>query len=491
MALSLVAAMIFQSVPLGLTVVVYASPARKARVSNLITTVNAPNAPNVRTSRRRRWTLTPTLRTRPSPATRRLHVGHKQHARATDATNVVFTDTIDPNTTFSGTAVSTPTRPSTTRSALGNVTQRDGQRRGEPAPNDNTPNTGNNQASRPRADDRPSNGQAASTPTASLATTRTRLHRSDSFTYTVTTTEGKPTRGPSTSRSAPRSLVHHNDPGAPAGNDGRITSPCNASSSYNASAPTKDPNDLIFIYTGAAAYTGRPDARQRHEGHRSGREPAGRGMRASAGSERSRAWAVRRPSTTPTRISITSPNTPCRLQYGNTGTTEATSPAPPRHAHRDALQYRRRRARAQPGDGHARRHHRQLSASNTGTNAGLTMNGVGGALTVSGPTTITTLAARARLPIRRRARTTTSARRPSTRAGGQRGHGRQPLANLGTPPSSALAVNTLFGIPLNTPAAARSTSPTRRAVALLRRSQAQGLVVSNTAVAMNSPPSAS
>ncbi|MET0625168.1 MAG: Ig-like domain-containing protein, partial [Pyrinomonadaceae bacterium] len=48
----------------------------------------------------------------------------------------------------------------------------------------------------------------------------------------------------------------NNDPGAPAGNDGRITSPFNSIASYNASAPAKDPNDIVFIYQTPTAYAG-------------------------------------------------------------------------------------------------------------------------------------------------------------------------------------------------------------------------------------------
>src|SRR2546423_190802 len=38
--------------------------------------------------------------------------------------------------------------------------------------------------------------------------------------------------------------------------DGRLTTPFNSIANYNASLPTKDPNDIIFIYTGSGPYTG-------------------------------------------------------------------------------------------------------------------------------------------------------------------------------------------------------------------------------------------
>jgi hypothetical protein len=89
---------------------------------------------------------------------------------------------------------------------------------------------------------------------------------SDTFTYTVRDKGPNGTAGDADDKTDTATMTItvgptliwfiNNDPAAPAGNDGRITSPFNSIASYNASAPAKDPNDIVFIYQGTAAYAG-------------------------------------------------------------------------------------------------------------------------------------------------------------------------------------------------------------------------------------------
>ncbi|MBV9210222.1 MAG: cadherin-like domain-containing protein, partial [Acidobacteria bacterium] len=75
----------------------------------------------------------------------------------------------------------------------------------------------------------------------------------DTFTYTVTDAGGATATATATI-SVSNTIWFINNSGA--NGDGRLTSPFSSIANYNASSPTKDPNDVIFIYTGSGAYTG-------------------------------------------------------------------------------------------------------------------------------------------------------------------------------------------------------------------------------------------
>jgi hypothetical protein len=185
------------------------------------------------------------------------------------ATNVTLSDTVDPNTTIvPGSPVSTPIGFDDAYSAFGNVRISTANGAANLLANDINPNTGNNSGltvttlagdnSAPFAGTSAQGGQVDS-----AATDGTFSYNpppgftgTDTFTYTVTSANGNDTRTVTITVGPTLIWFINNDPAAPAGNDGRITSPFNSIASYNASLPTKDPNDIIFIYQGTSAYTG-------------------------------------------------------------------------------------------------------------------------------------------------------------------------------------------------------------------------------------------
>ncbi len=190
-----------------------------------------------------------------------------QNPGTTDATGVVLSDTIDPNTTLvPGSIVSTPLANPDTYSVIGNVRIQPTAAQGLIA-NDFNPDAGNNSgltASGPTTTAQGgtltinTNGAFSYNPAPGFTGT-------DTFSYTITVTAtGKTDTGTVTlsvgnGTNTPGTSVIwfiNNDPAAPAGNDGRITSPFNSIAAYNASAPTKDPGDIIFLYTGTANYVG-------------------------------------------------------------------------------------------------------------------------------------------------------------------------------------------------------------------------------------------
>lgn len=181
-----------------------------------------------------------------------------------NATGVQFTDSVDPNTTLDAASITTtPIANPDTASAFGNV--RISTANGAPnlLANDCDPN--------PAGGPCTNAGLTASGPTTSVSNGNVVVNSdgsfsynpapgftgSDSFTYTATDAGGKTDTATVTITVGPTLVWFiNNDLGAPTGNDGRISSPFNSIASYNASAPTKDPNDIIFIYQGTSAYTG-------------------------------------------------------------------------------------------------------------------------------------------------------------------------------------------------------------------------------------------
>ncbi|MCA1635797.1 MAG: cadherin-like domain-containing protein, partial [Acidobacteria bacterium] len=175
------------------------------------------------------------------------------------ATNVTLTDTVDPNTTIvPNSAGATPIATDDTFTAFGNVRISTANGAANLLANDNNPNSGNTTGltvSGPTTG--PTSGQAVVNSDGTFSyNPNPGFTGSDSFTYTVTSANGTDTATVNITVGPTLIWFINNDPGAPAGNDGRITSPFNSIASYNASAPTKDPNDIIFIYQGTSAYTG-------------------------------------------------------------------------------------------------------------------------------------------------------------------------------------------------------------------------------------------
>lgn len=180
------------------------------------------------------------------------------------ATGVTFTDTVDPNTSLvPGSTTTTPIANADAASAFGNV--RISTANGAPnlLANDCDPD--------PAGGPCTNAGLTASGPTTSANNGNVVVSSngdfsynpapgftgSDTFTYTVTDGGGKTDTAVVTITVGPTLVWFiNNDPAASAGNDGRITSPFNSIAAYNASSPTKDPNDIIFIYQGTSAYTG-------------------------------------------------------------------------------------------------------------------------------------------------------------------------------------------------------------------------------------------
>ncbi|MCA1633538.1 MAG: cadherin-like domain-containing protein, partial [Acidobacteria bacterium] len=180
------------------------------------------------------------------------------------ATGVQFTDTVDPNTSLVPSSITTtPIANADSASAFGNV--RISTANGAPnlLANDCDPDPGGGPCT--------NTGLTASGPTTSTNGGNVVVNSdgsfsynpapgytgTDTFTYTATDGAGKTDTATVTITVGPTLVWFiNNDPAAPAGNDGRITSPFNSIASYNASAPTKDPNDIIFIYQGTSAYTG-------------------------------------------------------------------------------------------------------------------------------------------------------------------------------------------------------------------------------------------
>src|ERR1044072_1683609 len=186
-------------------------------------------------------------------------------------------------------------------------------------------------------------------------------------------------------------LIWFIDNTAGGGGDGRLTSPYNSIATFNAGA-ADDPGDIIFIYNGTGTYTGGITLLNTHKligqgfalTTETGAAPAGSDPLPAAGS-------------TPTIdnananiITLGQNNTLRGFNTGNSGTTGTdisgtsfgtlTASAMSLNGDGRALNLTTGTLAATFGN---------ISASNTGSLAGLVLNAVGGSLTVSGNTTIT------------------------------------------------------------------------------------------------------
>jgi uncharacterized repeat protein (TIGR01451 family) len=172
-----------------------------------------------------------------------------------DATNVVFTDTVDPNTTLVPGSVQTqPIAANDTYNVLGNVRIQPNAAAGLLA-NDTDPDTGN------------SSGLTASGPSTSAQGGNVTVNNDgsfsynppagyegpDSFSYTVTDGSSSDT---ATVNLTVNDVVWFVKNDAPAGGDGRLTSPYNSLASVNGGGDLDEPGEVIFVYEGTGAYPG-------------------------------------------------------------------------------------------------------------------------------------------------------------------------------------------------------------------------------------------
>lgn len=171
-----------------------------------------------------------------------------------DATNVQFNDTVDPNTTLVPGSVQTqPRAADDTYNVLGNVRIQPNAASGLLA-NDTDPDTGNN------------TGLTATGPSASAQGGEVTINSDGSFSYnpppgfegtdtfTYTVTDGT-TSDTATVTLNVNEVVWFINNTAPAGGDGRLTSPYNSLASVNG-ADLDEPGDVIFVYEGAGLYDG-------------------------------------------------------------------------------------------------------------------------------------------------------------------------------------------------------------------------------------------
>jgi uncharacterized repeat protein (TIGR01451 family) len=177
----------------------------------------------------------------------------------TDATNVQFTDTIDPGTTLvPGSVATQPIASDDTYNVLGNVRIQPGAADGLLA-NDCDPDNGGTCSS---------TGLTASGPATSAQGGNVTVNANgsfsynppagyegpDSFTYTVTDPTGK--TDTATASVTVSDVVWFIDNNAPAGGDGRLTNPYNSLASVSNGSDLDEPFDVIFVHEGAGAYAG-------------------------------------------------------------------------------------------------------------------------------------------------------------------------------------------------------------------------------------------
>lgn len=324
---------------------------------------------------------------------------------STDATGVTFTDSVDTNTTLVPGSVQTqPVATNDTYTAFGNVriSTANGAANllaNDCDPDDTTPPCNSNlTASGPTTG--PTNGQATVNSDGSFSyNPNPGFTGTDSFTYTVRDTGPDNIAGNADDNTDTATatitvgptLVWFINNTAAAGGDGRITTPFNSIAAFNAGA-ADDPGDIIFIYNGTGTYTGGITLLNTQKligqgfllATETGAPPTGSEPFPAAGS-------------TPTIdnagsniITLGQNNTLRGFNTGNsgaagtdiTGTSFGTLTVSNLSVNGDgrALNLTTGTLAATVGG---------ISASNTGANAGLVLNGVGGSLTVSGNTTIT------------------------------------------------------------------------------------------------------
>jgi uncharacterized repeat protein (TIGR01451 family) len=177
----------------------------------------------------------------------------------TDATNVQFTDTLDPNTTLvPGSVATQPIASNDSYNVLGNVRIQPNASGGLLA-NDCDPDNGGPcssaglTASGPNTSAQGGNvsvngdGSFSYNPPAGFEGT-------DSFSYTVTDASGK--TDTATATFTVSEMVWFVDNAAPSGGDGRLTAPFNSLAPLNGAGDADEPSDVIYVLQGGGPYGG-------------------------------------------------------------------------------------------------------------------------------------------------------------------------------------------------------------------------------------------
>lgn len=313
------------------------------------------------------------------------------------ATGVTFTDSVDSNTTLvAGSVKAQPIASPDTATAFGNV--RISTANGAPnlLANDCDPNPNNTPCTNA--------GLTASGPTTSTQGGNVTINSdgtfsynpapgftgTDTFTYTVTDGDSQTDTATMTITVGP-TLVWFIDNSAGTNGDGRLGSPFNSIAAFNAGA-ADEAGDIIFLYTGTGTYSGGLILLNTQKligqgfalATETGTPPTGSDALPSAGS------APTIDNANANIITLGQNNTLRGFNTGNSGSSgndiagtsfgTLTISALSVNGDGRALNLATGTLAATVGN---------ISASNTGTNAGLTLNAVGGSLTVSGSTTIT------------------------------------------------------------------------------------------------------
>ncbi|HEX8719884.1 MAG TPA: Ig-like domain-containing protein [Pyrinomonadaceae bacterium] len=186
-----------------------------------------------------------------------------------DATNVQFTDTVDPNTTLvPGSVATQPVAAGDSYSVLGNVRISVPDGAGDLLANDRDPDTGNNSGLSVSAiggdTSAPFSATTANGGTVTAAAgdgsfsynPPAGFEGTDSFTYTVSDGTSSDT---ATATFNVSGMVWFVDNSAASNGDGRLTSPFNSLAPLNGaggSGDPDDPSDVIFVHQGSGSYAG-------------------------------------------------------------------------------------------------------------------------------------------------------------------------------------------------------------------------------------------
>ena len=171
-----------------------------------------------------------------------------------DATGVVFTDTIDMNTTLTGTVHVSPIAFDDSYDSLGNVGISAAAGSGLLA-NDVDPDNNTGMLTVASSGNASANGGDVSVAAdgSFIYTPAPGFRGTDTFTYTASDGDPLTPDGPGTVTITVSEMIWFVDNTAPGGGDGRLDTPYNALAAY--SGATDAPGDIIFLYSGSGNYT--------------------------------------------------------------------------------------------------------------------------------------------------------------------------------------------------------------------------------------------
>jgi hypothetical protein len=277
-ALLLVASIFFQTFPLMGTGVAFAQKPKPAKAPVKPTKpASGPNVvlvPNIVATKVDAWDDTATPDGKAEPGQTITYTVTISNTGTADATGVTFTDTIDPNTTFVGVGsiTTTPNAANDSYNVLGNVRIQVPDGASDLLGNDCDPSTsgctntglmittlaGDNSA--PFSGNSTQGGQVTATTGDGSFTYNPPpgFEGSDSFTYTVTDSEGKTDTATVNITISGMIWFVNNNASCPC--DGRLTNPFNTLAAFNAlnNGAGNNPaaNDSIFLYESATDYVG-------------------------------------------------------------------------------------------------------------------------------------------------------------------------------------------------------------------------------------------